>query len=174
MATVFSWIEGVESAWHLAFLMNAYPKNSELGKATGAKKDFPHNVFRWNFTPLSEVAKGTIEFRQAPGSYSAATSKVWIQFVASFIQGAILHSGSLDPKTPPTLELFQGFLLAGAQSSGIHNLSPLQNLFVGKSQLPPGAYDLKGCDKDGLMKLKKKALEKNITLAKFKLLYGYK
>ena len=174
MATAFSWIDGVETAWHLSFLMCSFSKDSALGKATGAQNDFPHNVFRWNFTPLSEVAKGTIEFRQAPGSADAGQTKLWIQFVGSFIQGAMQHADSINPQTMPSLELFRNILLAGAQHSGIKDLSLLQGLFVGKSQLAPGAYDLKMLDTDGIMQLKKKALEKNITLAKFKSLYGYK
>ena len=140
----------------------------------GAQTDFPHNVFRWNFTPLSEVAKGTIEFRQVPGSANASQTKLWIWFVGFFIQGAIQQGASMNPQIMPTLELLQSHLLTGAQYSGISDLSSLQSLFVGKRQLAPGAYDLKTLDSEGLLQIKKKALEKNVTLAKFKSLYGYK
>ncbi|KAF4635696.1 hypothetical protein G7Y89_g2385 [Cudoniella acicularis] len=172
MATAFNWIDGVDSTWHLIFLMCSFSKNSELGQATGAKQDFTPNVFRWNFTPLSEVAKGTIEFRQAPGSGNAAQSKLWVQFVAAFIQAAILYAGSLNPESPPSLELLRTHLLAGAQSSGVQDRSLLESLFVGRTQLAPGPYGVKSFDRDDVMKLKKKAAEKNISLAKFKKLYG--
>ncbi|PVH82197.1 hypothetical protein DL98DRAFT_620991 [Cadophora sp. DSE1049] len=173
MATIFDWIDSTQSTLHLAFLMYFFSKRSELGKATGAQKDFAHDVFRWNFTPL-EAAKGTTEFRQAPGSTNASHTKSWIQFVGSFIQGAVQYAGSLNPRSAATLELLKSYVLSGARSSGVQDLSPLEGLFLGKSPLPPGAFGLKSIDKDGITKLKKKAAEKNVTLAKFKHLYGYK
>lgn len=174
MVTIFQWIDSTESSAHIAFLMCAFSKDSEYGKSVGKTADFPHNVFRWNLTPLTEGSKGTIEFRQPPGSANASDSQLWIQFAASFLQGAIHYADRLDAGTPATLDLLKSFVLNGASISGVQDLTLLENLFVGKSQLGPGAYDLKAITTPDLERMQQKALEANITLAKFKKLFGYK
>lgn len=174
MSTLFSWIDGAASIPHVAFLMCTYSKDSDYGRAMGYTNDFPHHVFRWNFTPLSQGAKGTIEFRQPPGSSSAAETQLWITLTASFIQGAIQYADSLDSTKPPTLELFKGVILNGATVSGVSDKSLLHKLFEGKNQLAPGAYDLKSLTQDDFEKMRRKATEMNITLTKFKKLFGYK
>ena len=174
MSTLFSWIDGAASIPHVAFLMCTYSKDSDYGRAMGYTNDFPHHVFRWNFTPLSQGAKGTIEFRQPPGSSSAAETQLWITLTASFIQGAIQYADSLDSTKPPTLELFKGVILNGAAVSGVSDKILLHKLFEGKNQLAPGAYDLKSLTQDDFEKMRRKAAEMNVTLTKFKKLFGYK
>jgi len=71
MPTLFSWIEQAGNIPHVAFLMCTFSKDSEYGKAMGHTQNIMFNAFRWNFTPLQEGSKETIEFRQPPGSGSA-------------------------------------------------------------------------------------------------------
>ncbi|ORX92743.1 putative amidoligase enzyme-domain-containing protein [Clohesyomyces aquaticus] len=174
MSTLFGWIDGATTIPHVAFLMCAYSKDSAYGKSMGYTQDFLHHVFRWNFSPLSKGAKGTIEFRQPPGSSSTADTELWITFAASFIQGAVQYGNNLDSAKPPTLELFKSVILNGAYIAGIADLSLLERLFEGRTQLAPGAYDLRNVAQGDLEKMKTKATEMSITLAKFKKLYGYK
>lgn len=174
MSTLFSWIDAAASIPHVTFLMCTFSKDSDYGSAMGYTHDFAHHVFRWNFTPLSQGAKGTIEFRQPPGSSSAADTQLWITFTASFIQGAIQYANNLDSTKVPTLELLKNVVINGASVSGVSDRSLLHNLFNGKTQLAPGAYDLKSTTQDDLEKMRRKATEMNITLAKFKKLFGYK
>ena len=47
-------------------------------------------------------------------------------------------------------------------------------LFEGKAQLPPGAYNLEELSPQDLANLKAKATQSNITVEKFKKLYGYR
>ena len=123
MATIFQWIDSTDSSSHIAFLMCAFSKDSEYGKSAGKTANFPHNVFRWNFTPLTEGSKGTIEFRQPPGSANTFHSQLWIQFAASLLQGAIQYADRLDARTPPSLDLLKSFVLNGASISGIQDLT---------------------------------------------------
>ena len=174
MSTLFSWIDAAVSIPHVAFLMCIFSKDSDYGSAMGYTHDFAHHVFRWNFTPLSQGAKGTIEFRQPPGSSSAADTQLWITFTASFIQGAIQYADNLNSTKTPNLELLKSVVINGASVSGVSDRSLLHNLFNGKTQLAPGAYDLKSTTQDDLEKMRRKATEMNITLAKFKKLFGYK
>ncbi|KAL6707611.1 hypothetical protein ACN47E_003961 [Coniothyrium glycines] len=140
----------------------------------GKTRDFVHNVFRWNFMPLIKDSMGTIEFRQPPGSSNSAAAKLWVTFAASFIQGAVLYGDSLNATQPPSLESFRGFLINGAIQSGVADYSALNQLFEGKTQLPPGVYNLAELSPQDLTTLKAKATQSNITIEKFKKLYGYK
>jgi hypothetical protein len=174
MTTLFTWIDGAKDIPSIAFIMCAFSKDSQYGRDVGKTQDFVHNVFRWNFMPLAKGSMGTIEFRQPPGSSNAAATKLWITFAASFIQGAVLYADSLNGTQPPTLEGFRGFLINGAIQSGVADYSALNQLFGGKTQLPPGAYNLEQLSSQDLANLKAKAAQSNITLEKFKKLYGYK
>ncbi|KAI1522055.1 Amidoligase-2 domain containing protein [Pyrenophora tritici-repentis] len=75
---------------------------------------------------------------------------------------------------PPTLEGFRGLLINGAIQSGVADYSALNQLFEGKAQLPPGAYNLEELSPQDLANLKAKAAQSNITVEKFKKLYGYR
>ncbi|EMD85886.1 hypothetical protein COCC4DRAFT_155019 [Bipolaris maydis ATCC 48331] len=174
MVTLFSWIDGARDIPYIALIMCAFSKDSQYGRDVGKTQDFVHNVFRWNFMPLTKGSMGTIEFRQPPGSSNAADTKLWITFAASFIQGAVLFGDGLNGNQPPTLEGFRGFLINGAIQSGVTDYSALNQLFEGKAQLPPGAYNLEELSPQDLANLKAKATQSNITVEKFKKLYGYR
>lgn len=172
--TLFTWIDEARDIPSITLIMCAFSKDSQYGRDVGKTQDFAHNVFRWNFTPLTKGSMRTIEFRQPPGSSDAAATKLWVTFAASFIQGAVLFGDSLDRTQPPTLEGFKGLLINGAIQSGVADYGALDQLFKGKTQLPPGAYDLAKFSPQDLVNLKAKAAQSNITVEKFKKLYGYK
>lgn len=174
VATLFTWIDGAKDIPYIALIMCAFSKDSQYGRDVGKTQDFVHNVFRWNFMPLTKGSMGTIEFRQPPGSSNAVATKLWVTFAASFIQGAILYADNLNGTQPPTLEGFRSLLINGAIQSGVADYSALNQLFEGKTQLPAGAYNLEGLSSQDLAKLKVKAAQSNITVEKFKKLYGYR
>jgi hypothetical protein len=154
--------------------MCAFSKDSEFGKSVGKTEDFMHNVFRWNFTPLKGGEKGTIEFRQPPGSATHHDSQLWVTFTAAFIQGAVQWADAINAKEAPTLDLLKRYLINGAVYSGVQDTSALADLFEGKRQLPPGEYNLGSIDEEELALMKRKATEMNVTVEKFKDLFGYK
>lgn len=174
MVEIFQRIDATQTAQDVAGLMCAFSKHSTLGKSKGADKDFVHNTFRWNFESLVLGSKGTIEFRQPPGSCKAVDSRSWIEFACSFLQAAVLWGDSLDPQQTPNLEMLRTYVLNGARRSSIENLNYLENIFQGKVDLPFGPYDLTNITEDDLNKFIKKADELNITVEKFKMLFGYK
>lgn len=173
MGDIFSWLDQAQTSDHIAYYMCAFSKDSPYGKAMGKQTDFSHNVFRWNFTPLKD-RKGTIEFRQPPGSNRGEDTALWISFTIAFVQGAVQHCDKLNPQEAPTLDLLKRLLIGGATASGMKETTLLQNLFAGKKQLAPGAFDLKDASATDLKVMAHKAQEANITLEKFKKLYGYK
>jgi hypothetical protein len=144
------------------------------GTHMGKSHNFSHNVFRWNFTPLLNHSMGTIEFRQPPGSFNAALTKLRVTFAVSFVQAAITSAHTLNSTRLAVLEDFRTFLLNGAVQSGVNDYSVLDRLFYGKTQLPPGVYDLQHFTQQDMINFGTKATELNITLEKFKKLYGYK
>ncbi|KAF2112239.1 putative amidoligase enzyme-domain-containing protein [Lophiotrema nucula] len=174
MEMVFSRIDQAQSIEHVAFMVCAFSKDSDYGRTLGQAADFIHSPFRWNFSPLKFGGKGTIEFRQPPGSASDADTTLWVTFTAAFVQGALKWGDNLKATTPPSLDLFKSVLLGGLLACGVEDMSSLSNLFVGKTQLPAGAYDLQSLSPQELDQMRRKALEKNVTLEKFKKLFGYK
>jgi hypothetical protein len=173
-ATLLTWIDGARDIPYVALIMCAFSKDSQYGRDVGQTQDFVHNVFRWNFMPLTKGSMGTIEFRQPPGSSNAAATKLWVTFAASFIQGAVLFGDGLDGIQPSTLQSLRSLLINGAIQSGVADYSALNQLFESKAQLPPGAYNLNELSQQDLVNLKAKAAECNITVEKFKKLYGYR
>ena len=174
MDLLFSQIDGAQDVAQIVSLVCLYPKDTLHGLRLGKSHDFPHRVFRWNFTPLTKHSMGTIEFRQPPGSSDAASAKLWVTFAVSFVQAAITSAHTLNSARLPVLEDFKAFLLNGAVQSGVTDSSMLDRLFHGKTQLPPGKYNLYQLTQQDLDYFGTKAAELNITLENFKELYGYK
>ncbi|ROV90115.1 hypothetical protein VMCG_09761 [Cytospora schulzeri] len=92
--------------------MNLFPAASAYGKAHGKKHDFIRGkVYKWDFTgmlprssssPSSSSARdgtvtparGTVEFRQPPGSRSAEDAKGWVSLVLAFVAGVTSTTSS--------------------------------------------------------------------------------
>ncbi|KAK7733025.1 hypothetical protein SLS53_008354 [Cytospora paraplurivora] len=86
--------------------MNLFPAASAYGKAHAKKHDFIRGkVYKWDFTGMlawsgggphgdgtttaaaAATARGTVEFRQPPGSRSAEEAKGWVALVLAFVAG---------------------------------------------------------------------------------------
>lgn len=90
--------------------MNLFPTASAYGKAHGKKHDFIRGkVYKWDFTgmlPQSSSlslssrdgtitpARGTVEFRQPPGSRSAEDAKGWVSLVLGLVAGVTATSSA--------------------------------------------------------------------------------
>ncbi|KAK4208309.1 putative amidoligase enzyme-domain-containing protein [Rhypophila decipiens] len=78
--------------------MNLFPANSAYGRSHGKKKDFLRGkVYKWDFTGMlpssstkgENAGRGTVEFRQPPGSLSAEGAAGWITLALAFVVGAM-------------------------------------------------------------------------------------
>jgi hypothetical protein len=97
-------------------------------------------------------------------------------FAVSFVRWAAQHAATrLDSSKPGKLDDLLQFVVEGARLSHISDSSPVRNLFNGVSALPESPrQDLKAITPGDLEKLKLKAKERDITLEKYKKLFGYK
>lgn len=175
MAQIFQEIQKQTTIEKVAERVCLCAKDSPTGRGINAKGDFKHYTFRWNMASLAS-SKGTIEFRLPPPSANADQAISWIMFVVSFVRWAAQHAASkLDPSKPAELNDLLQFVVEGAQLSHVKDLSPVRNLFSGVSALPEGPLqDLKAIAPGDLEKLKAKAKERDITMEKYKKLFGYK
>lgn len=93
--------------------VNLFPAASAYGKAHGKKKDFVRGkVYKWDFSGMlppsfsssSSAAggpRGTVEFRQAPGSRSAEDAQGWISVVLGLVACVTTSSGWTVPYLEP-------------------------------------------------------------------------
>ncbi|KAF2649552.1 hypothetical protein K491DRAFT_582771, partial [Lophiostoma macrostomum CBS 122681] len=122
---LFGQIDAAKSIKRTVFIMSVLsPLPSKEFRGNSSPYDHISRSTRWNFTGLNKNGNGaetkcTIEFRQPPGSASAEDTQLWIDFAASFLQGAFQCAHQIDPTTLPTMELFRSFLLNGALLSGL-------------------------------------------------------
>ena len=174
MSAIFDLIDAQTTIQDLAARLCWCAKDSPTGRSVGAKKDFKHYTFRWNLANL-EKAKGTIEFRQPPGSTNPTKSIAWIMFAVCFARSASQNSTRLNPSIAGQLDQLQRFVVGGAEICGIQDVEPLVTLFRGAQPLQVGPlHDLKDISKDEVEKLSLKARERDISLEKYKMLFGYK
>ncbi|KAI8625623.1 putative amidoligase enzyme-domain-containing protein [Xylariaceae sp. FL1651] len=125
--------------------MCLFPARSAYGRAHGFTEDFVHGVYKWDFSGLilpheGGQGKGTLEFRQAPGSRSAEDVRTWVELAVAFAAGAVDVSADgyvtdtggvgLDPNKRVRMEDLWWILSVGAQSSGIGDLRGVEKLFV--------------------------------------------
>lgn len=153
-------------------------ENSPYGKQLRKKEPFLASFFRWNFIGCMS-GKGTVEFRQSPGSEKKEDTLTWITFAVCFLAAAVSAADKLAPeKEPASLDELRCFLRLGAKATGTSQgqWAFVEKLFAGKTLLPPGlyAYDIMDTSEEDLEVMVRKAKQKNITLEKFKELYGYK
>lgn len=84
---------GSDTVRAIVQMMNLFPAASAYGKCHGKKHDFIRGkVFKWDFTgmlprPGATPARGTVEFRQAPGSMNAEEAKGWVVLALAFVAG---------------------------------------------------------------------------------------
>lgn len=178
MPDIFSKLNSCTSTAMVASYMNMMSKDSSYGKQLRKTADFTCAYFRWNFTSC-QSGKGTVEFRQPPGSDCKEDTLTWITFAVLFATAAVTGPVTVDPKKEPaSLAELKNFLQSGAVAANVtkENWLLIEKLFHGKTLLPAGkyAYDVMDTSEKDLELMMKKATDKDITLEKFKKLYGYK
>lgn len=133
--------------------MNLFPANSAYGRSHGKKKDFLRGkVYKWDFTgmlPSSSssskdnvgAGRGTVEFRQPPGSLSAEDAAGWITLAVAFVVGAMavgprlglgagLGGGDEIQMQGASPEELWELLAGGAEVLGWESLGVVEGLFA--------------------------------------------
>ncbi|KAK3944364.1 putative amidoligase enzyme-domain-containing protein [Diplogelasinospora grovesii] len=115
--------------------MNLFPAASAYGRAHGKKQDFVRGkVYKWDFTGmLPPHGRGTVEFRQAPGSLIADDATAWITLTAAFVMGAMAVGPQLSGVGGgggASLEDLWALLTGGAQALGWDGLGAVEGLFA--------------------------------------------
>ncbi|KAK3497494.1 putative amidoligase enzyme-domain-containing protein [Neurospora hispaniola] len=104
-AECFSHLDSLSKRKYIAAHMVRCDPNSSTGRALGQRSDFPHSGYRWNFLNLvHNKSRGTIEFRQPPGSTTPGEAIAWIILAVCFAQVACAKGDSLRPKERPNVE----------------------------------------------------------------------
>lgn len=178
MPQVFQELKGLPDIDSVIRRMCLMSENSPYGKQLRKKDPFMATFFRWNFIGCKS-GKGTVEFRQPPGSDGKEDTLAWTSFTVSFLAAAVATADKLVPeKEPLSLDELKRFVQVGATAAGTsqRQRALVEKLFAGKTLLPPSkyAYDIMDPSEKDLAVMIMKAKEKNITLEKFKKLYGYK
>lgn len=85
--------------------MNLHWAGTRYGRVHGMKADFVHGkTFKWNFGKLYRVSsagikkisgRGTVEFRQPPGSLVAQDAVTWVALAVTFFAGVVSGNGDL-------------------------------------------------------------------------------
>ncbi|KAK1776924.1 putative amidoligase enzyme-domain-containing protein [Copromyces sp. CBS 386.78] len=105
MAECFSYLDSLSERKHIAIEMVRCDPNSSTGRALGQRSDFAHSGYRWNFLNLvHNKSRGTIEFRQPPGSTTPGEAITWINLAVCFAQLACAKGDSLWPKECPNVQ----------------------------------------------------------------------
>ena len=118
--------------------MNLYPHRSATGRAHGRTADFVHGgVFKWNLAGLlpDGGGTGTVEFRQPPGSTSAAEAQGWVVLAVGFVAGAVgLDEDGTDVAAlDGSVEQLWCLVGRGVQTSGVAgDMGDVESLFAGE------------------------------------------
>lgn len=167
MPEVFEMIDAIPSTEKLALLMNIYKEPGMFLK-----------FFRWNFENLRPGMKGTIEFRQPPGSVDDQDSRFWILFTRAYVHAAMLYGDKIDPAKPvQDLRVFRDFILDGAKDAGmsVRNQATLAKPFEEKALFPEVRFKLTNEDEDSVeykAEMESLAREENLSFDEVKYRYS--
>lgn len=136
----------------LVEIVNLFPAASAYGKSHGKKKDFVRGkVYKWDFSGMMKSSRssssssateggprGTVEFRQAPGSRSAEDAKGWISVLLALVAcvtttpsyNTVMSSSGLSNKTGGSVEELWGVLCSGAQVLGWDGVGAADRIFA--------------------------------------------
>lgn len=79
--------------------MNTFPCGSAYGRAHGRTRDFVRGkVYKWDFAGMADAdsERGTVEFRQPPGSLGASDAVGWVMLTLCFVSGGLVLGNQLD------------------------------------------------------------------------------
>lgn len=134
--------------------MNLFPAASAYGRAHGKKADFVRGkVFKWDFSGMLPAAahgsrpaksgqpsvpdsagRGTVEFRQPPGSLTAGQVRAWVTLALALVNGVVgVGFSAIDLERGGSLDELWAVLAAGAAGMGWGDLGVLEELFAGRA-----------------------------------------
>ncbi|KAK0663921.1 putative amidoligase enzyme-domain-containing protein [Cercophora samala] len=126
-------------------VMNLFPKESAYARAHGWKKDRVRGkVYKWDFTGMlstppskgEQQPRGTVEFRQPPGSVVAAEAEGYVILALAFTVGALAYGPGLGAETVGynehggSMEELWDLLVAGGSVLGWDSLGEVEGLFT--------------------------------------------
>ncbi len=160
----------------LAARMSWVDADSPTGVALGAQPgvDFQHGSFRWNFVNLNEGGgRGTICFRQPPGSTSSSEIISWIMLVGCLTRLNCGSGGVLEPSEKPKLKSLGEWLIYEAEWSKLPRQSLLKDLVRGAVPVTPTAGTIPGMDADAItidedQRLRWKANDRDVAMEKYR------
>lgn len=138
--------------------MNLFPAASAYGKAHGKKHNFIRGkVYKWDFTGMLTrssssssssrdgsimPARGTVEFRQPPGSTSAEDAKGWVSLVLAFVAGVTTTSSTWSVSSAMgvaggkseggSVEELWGVVVSGASVLGWEGVGAADGIFANR------------------------------------------
>ncbi|GAB1310641.1 Amidoligase enzyme [Madurella fahalii] len=176
MAQCFDRIDAQQSFEGLAARMNWCDAASPTGRALRARpgEDFQHDAYRWGFANLNEGAGlGTVEFRQPPGSTSAAEVITWVMLVGCLARLSCGLGGSLEPRHAPKLKSLGEWLVYEAEWCRMPHTSLLKDLLKQAVPVTETPGKIAGMDADVItidedQRLRWKAGERNIVVEKYR------
>jgi len=116
--------------------MNLCPAASAYGRAHGKKHDFVRGkVYKWDLSGMlprtaGGTGLGTVEFRQPPGSLSAAEASGWVMLALAFVAASV-ESGFrvVDGENGAEPEELWSLLMTGADALGWDDVTGLEGVF---------------------------------------------
>ncbi|KXX73916.1 hypothetical protein MMYC01_209980 [Madurella mycetomatis] len=174
MSQCFDYIDAQLTLEGLAARMNWCDAASPTGAALRVRdsEDFQHDAYRWSFVNLNEGAGfGTIEFRQPPGSTSAAEVITWVMLVGCLARLSCGLGDSLEPRHAPKLKSLGEWLIYEAEWCRLPNTSLLQDLLKQAVPVTETPGKIAGMDADAItideaQRLRWKVGERNIVVEK--------
>ena len=94
----------------------------------------------WNFFPLFDRDKGTIEFRKPPASTTAREALSWAELAMSFVQASIRYDSIAELKKIPATVGGLRWFLSTFNERGVNETCCLQRIWAGKDDkaaIPP-------------------------------------
>ncbi|KAL2015663.1 hypothetical protein VTK56DRAFT_5041 [Thermocarpiscus australiensis] len=124
--------------------MNLFPADSAYGKAHGKPGDFVRGkVYKWDFTGMLSAkdkdaggagGRGTVEFRQPPGSVAVEDAMGWVTLAVAFVVGAMVIGprlgGDGTQEAGASVDELWDLLVCGAQALGWESLGAVEGLFA--------------------------------------------
>lgn len=176
MAECFGQVDAQTTFAGLGMRMNLCSALSPTGAALGAKpgNDFVHDAYRWSFVGLTEGGGyGTVEFRQPPGSTSAAEVSAWVMLVGCLARLSCGAGGGLKPDHKPQLKSLGEWLVYEAESCSIPHKTLLKDLLRQAVPVTPAPGTMAGMDADAItidedQRLRWKANDRKVALEKYR------
>lgn len=152
-ATATGGMTPASEAYPVVQAMNLFPVNSVRGSSHRKQEDFIRGKgYKWDFTgmlsaqeydPKEGGGRGTVEFRQPPGSMTAVDAETWTKLTVAFVVGVLdvgpmLGKGKFNEDGASLDDLWM-LLVQGGKAVGWEDLGLLEGLLGRAGKVKLGA-----------------------------------